>query len=107
MRKLIIVVGCLLLVGAVSFAYFIANSIFSGEGSSVSGTTATINDAELRVEGTLEFNDLDIYPGHQSVSSIKIIVSGDNKLIPYTAKLIFFNSPQESFSLQNTESSSH
>ena len=54
-KKLTIIVGCLLLVISVSFAYFLASTIFSGEGSNVGGTTATINDVELRVEGTLDF----------------------------------------------------
>ena len=82
-KKLLILVSCLLLVGGISFAYFIASTIFSGEGSNVGGTTAIINDSELRVEGTLEFQDLDIYPGHQNVSSIKVTATGDNTLIPY------------------------
>ena len=82
-KKLLIVVCSLLLVGGVSFAYFIASTLFSGEGSNVGGTTAIINDAELRVEGTLEFQDLDIYPGHQNVSSVKVTATGDNTLIPY------------------------
>ena len=82
-KRLLIVVSALLLVGGFSFAYFIASTIFSGEGSNVGGTTATINDAELRVEGTLEFQDLDIYPGHENVSSVKITATGDNTLIPY------------------------
>ena len=82
-KKLLIIVSCLLLVGGISFAYFLASTIFSGEGSNVGGTTATINDAELRVEGTLEFQDLDIYPGHENVSSIKVTATGDNTLIPY------------------------
>ena len=50
-KKLLILVSCLLLVGGISFAYFLASTIFSGEGSNVGGTTATINDSELRVEG--------------------------------------------------------
>ena len=82
-KRLLIVVSALLLVGGFSFAYFIASTIFSGEGSNVGGTTAIINDAELRVEGTLEFQDLDIYPGHQNVSSVKVTATGDNTLIPY------------------------
>ena len=80
-KKLLIIVSCLLLVGGISFAYFIASTIFSGEGSNVGGTTAIINDSELRVEGTLEFQDLDIYPGHQNVSSIKVTATGDTKVI--------------------------
>ena len=82
-KKLTIIVGCLLLVISVSFAYFLASTIFSGKGSSVSGTAATIGSSEIVVEGSLEFNDLDIYPGHKNVSSIKITATGDNELIPY------------------------
>ena len=82
-KKLTIIVGCLLLVISVSFAYFLASTIFSGEGSSVSGTAATIGSSEIVVEGTLEFNDLDILPGHKNVSSIKVTATGDNELIPY------------------------
>ena len=82
-KKLTIIVGCLLLVISVSFAYFLASTIFSGEGSSVSGTAATIGSSEIVVEGSLEFNDLDIYPGHKNVSSIKVTATGDNELIPY------------------------
>ena len=82
-KKLTIIVGCLLLVISVSFAYFLASTIFSGEGSSVSGTAATIGSSEIVVEGSLEFNDLDILPGHKNVSSIKVTATGDNELIPY------------------------
>ena len=82
-KKLLIIVSCLLLVGGISFAYFLASTIFSGDGSSVSGTAATIGSSEIVVEGTLEFNDLDILPGHKNVSSIKVTTTGDNELIPY------------------------
>ena len=82
-KKLMIVVASLLVVIGVSFAYFAASNFFGGSGSSVSATTATLQGSELRVEGTLEFNDLDIYPGHESVSSIKVTATGDNELIPY------------------------
>ena len=44
-KKLLIIVSCLLLVGGISFAYFIASTIFSGEGSNVGGTTATIKNS--------------------------------------------------------------
>src|SRR5699024_605181 len=49
----------------------------------VSGTTATLEDSVLSVEGSLEFNDTNIYPGHMNVSSIKATATGDNTLIPY------------------------
>ena len=82
-KKLIIVVASLLVVIGVSFAYFAATTIFSGNGASVSGTTAIIGGSELKVEGSLSFNDLDIYPGHENVSSIKVTATGENELIPY------------------------
>ena len=82
-KKLIILVACLITVIGVSFAYFAATTIFSGNGASVSGTTAVIGGSELRVEGSLAFNDLNIYPGYQNVSSIKVTAIGENELIPY------------------------
>ena len=82
-KKLIIVVASLLVVIGVSFAYFAATTIFSGNGASVSGTTAIIGGSELKVEGSLSFNDLDIYPGHSNVSSIKLTATGENEFIPY------------------------
>ena len=82
-KKLIIVVASLLLVVGVTFAYFTASTIFGGNGANVSGTTATLEDSVLSVEGSLEFNDTNIYPGHKNVSSIKATATGDNTLIPY------------------------
>ena len=82
-KKLIIVVASLLVVVGVSFAFFTASVFFGGEGANVSGTTATIGGSELKVEGTLSFNDLDIYPGHENVSSIKVTATGENEFIPY------------------------
>ena len=82
-KKLIIVVASLLVVVGVSFAFFTASVFFGGEGANVSGTTATIGGSELKVEGILSFNDLDIYPGHENVSSIKVTAIGENEFIPY------------------------
>ena len=82
-KKLIIIVACLLVVIGVSLAYFTASVLTGGSGEQVEATTATIKGSELIVEGTLSFNDLDIYPGHQNVSSIKLTATGDNVLIPY------------------------
>ena len=87
-KKMIIVVTSLLLVVGVSLAYFTASTIFGGNGTTVTGKTVAPQGSELIVEGTLEFNDLDIYPGHQNVSSIKVTATGDNELIPYN---IIFN----------------
>ena len=82
-KKLIIIVACLLVVIGVSLAYFTASVLTGGSGEQVEATTATIKGSELIVEGSLSFNDLDIYPGHQNVSSIKLTATGDNTLIPY------------------------
>ena len=87
-KKMIIIVTSLLLVVGVSLAYFTASTIFGGNGTTVTGSTTAPQGSELIVEGTLEFNDLDIYPGHQNVSSIKVTATGDNELIPYN---IIFN----------------
>ena len=82
-KKMIIIVTSLLLVVGVSLAYFTASVLLGGDGASVTGSTTTIQDSTLIVEGTLEFNDLDIYPGHESVSSIRVTATGNNELIPY------------------------
>ena len=80
-QKLFILVGILLLsVGGVSFAFFVSRVLQSGTGGSTSVTTATIKGATLRVEGTLEFSDLDILPGHQNVSSVKVTATGINTI---------------------------
>ena len=67
-KRLSIIVLSLIAVIGVSLAYFTVSSLISGNGSSVQGTTATIQGSTITVEGTLEFNDLDILPGHKNVS---------------------------------------
>ena len=83
-QKILIVLGVLIVITlSMSFAYFTSSVIFSGEGASVSGTTATVRDTEFVIEGTLEFNDTDIYPGHTKVSAIRITATGDNQEVNY------------------------
>jgi len=82
-KKLLILVGILLLIGGISYAYFTGVSTFNGNGSSVEGVTSNINGAQVNVSGTLEFNDLDILPGHKNVSSIKLTATGNNEFISY------------------------
>ena len=72
-KKMIIVVACLLVVVGVSFAYFVSSVLVGGKGASIEATTATIQNSELKVEGSLEFNDLDIYPGHTNASNLLLI----------------------------------
>ena len=82
-KKLLIVVGILLLFGGVSLAYFVTKVLTSGNGGSTSATTAVIRGATINVEGILEFEDLEILPGHKTVSAIKVTATGNNELIPY------------------------
>ena len=77
-KYLVIAIAVLLVVGVgISFAYFMANVNQTGEGSSTTGTTVTLKDTVVKVDGNLTFNDLDIYPGHKNVSSIKVTATGD------------------------------
>ena len=82
-QKLLIVVGILLLFGGVSLAYFVTKILTNGNGGSTSVTTAVIRGARVDVEGILEFEDLEILPGHKTVSAIKVTATGNNELIPY------------------------
>ena len=82
-KKVFILVGELLLVIGVSFAYFMSTTLFGGNGSDASGQTAVINGATIKVEGSLAFNDLDILPGHKTVSELKLTATGDNENIIY------------------------
>ena len=82
-KRLLIVVGVLLLFGGASLAYFITKILTNGNGGSTNVTTAVIKGATLNIEGILEFEDLEILPGHKSVSAIKVTATGNNELIPY------------------------
>ena len=89
-------VGVLLLSTGISFAYFSASSSVTGEGSVATGTTATIESKGITANGNIEFNNVDIYPGHTAIASIEVIGTGDNEPLMYN--VIFngtntFNSP--------------
>ena len=82
-KKLLIIVGVLLLFGGLSLAYFVTKILSNGNGGNTSVTTAVINEATLNIEGVLSFEDLDILPGHKSISAIKVTATGNNELVPY------------------------
>jgi hypothetical protein len=82
-KRLMVVVGVLLLIVGVSFAYFVSSVLINGEGAKTKLNTSSINGATIEVRGTLSFNDLDIYPGHQTVSGIELIATGEGEFIPY------------------------
>ena len=75
-EKLLIIVGVLLVVGiGISFAYFSTKVNSSGIGASTTATTVTKGDTNITTEGVIEFNDLNIYPGHSNISKIKGVIS--------------------------------
>jgi len=81
-KKVIIVIALLLLVGVIglSFAYFTASTTRNNLTTSAVDTTVTIDNTEFIIEGKLAINDLNILPGHKSVSSIKVTAKGDHTI---------------------------
>ncbi len=74
-------VGVLLLSTSVSFAYFTSRTNASGEGGVAVGTTTTIESTGINAEGTIEFNNVDMYPGHIGIAGIKVIATGTTPMI--------------------------
>ena len=72
-------IGVLLLSFGASFAYFLATSSVTGEGVIGTNVTTTIEADGVVANGNIGFNNVDIYPGHKEVASIKVTGKGDNK----------------------------
>ncbi len=81
-------VGVLLLSTGISFAYFSASTSVSGEGSVAIGVTATVTSQGIMADGNIGFNNIDIYPGHTALASIKVTGTGDNEPLIYN---VIFN----------------
>ena len=81
-------IGVLVLSMGVSFAYFSANSSVTGEGSVATNTTATIESKGITANGNIEFNNVDMYPGHTAIASIEVIGTGENEPLMYN---VIFN----------------
>ena len=81
-------VGVLLLSTGISFAYFSASSSVTGEGSVATNTTATIESKGITANGNIEFNNVDMYPGHTAIASIEVIGTGENEPLMYN---VIFN----------------
>ena len=79
----LVVIGCLIALIGLSYAYFMVNSNTVGNTGSTTVKTVTIEDVGFNIEGLLEFNDLDIYPGHKNISKIKVTAFGNNDTINY------------------------
>ncbi|MDE5539383.1 MAG: hypothetical protein K2J20_02730 [Bacilli bacterium] len=83
--KLIIIMSITLLCVAVgmSFAYFVSITNIDSVETEVSGNTTKLEDAKLEIKSLLDFDDKEVYPGHQMVSIIKATATGNNDLIKY------------------------
>ena len=72
-------IGVLLLSFGASFAYFLATSSVTGEGVIGTNVTTIIEADGVVADGNIGFNNVDIYPGHKEVASIKVTGRGDHK----------------------------
>ena len=76
-------VGVLLLSTGLSYAFFVATSSTTGNGSISSVDTATVTSEGIAGDGNISFSEADIYPGHTAIASIKVTGTGDNTPLLY------------------------
>ena len=76
-------VGVLLLSTGLSYAFFVATSTTTGNGSISSVDTATISSEGIAGDGNISFSEADIYPGHTAIASIKVTGTGENTPLLY------------------------
>ena len=76
-------VGVLLLSTGLSYAFFVATSTTTGNGSISSVDTATITSEGIAGDGNISFSESDIYPGHTAIASIKVTGTGENSPLLY------------------------
>ena len=76
-------VGVLLLSTGLSYAFFVATSSATGNGSISSVDTATITSEGIAGDGNISFSEADIYPGHTAIASIKVTGIGENTPLLY------------------------
>ena len=74
-------VGVLLLSTGLSYAFFVATSSTTGNGSMSSVDTATVTSEGIAGDGNISFSESDIYPGHTAIASIKVTGTGENPLL--------------------------
>ena len=91
-------VGVLLLSTGISFAYFTARTNAEGEGGVATATTTTVTSQGITADGNIDFNNVDMYPGHTAIASIRVTGRGNNEPLIYN--VIFngtntFNTPLE------------
>ncbi len=82
-KRLLILVGILLVFGGFTFAYFVGRMLTEGSGATTTVTTAELKNSKVTVTGTLNFDYNGMLPGHKDVSGIIVTATGNNELIPY------------------------
>lgn len=80
----IILILTILLVGSIgtTLAYFASKFLLEGNESKTSVKTAKTEDTIIKVEGDIETEDIGKYPGHKSISRIKVTATGE-KEVPF------------------------
>ena len=81
-------VGVLLLSTGISFAYFTARTNAEGEGGVATATTTTVTSQGITADGNIDFNNVDMYPGHTAIASIRVTGRGNNEPLMYN---VIFN----------------
>ena len=81
-------VGVLLLSTGISFAYFTARTNAEGEGGVATVTTTTVTSQGITADGNIDFNNVDMYPGHTAIASIRVTGTGNNEPLMYN---VIFN----------------
>ena len=76
-------VGVLLLSTGLSYAFFVATSNTTGNGSISSVDTAIVTSEGIAGDGNISFSESDIYPGHTAIASIKVTGTGENTPLLY------------------------
>ncbi len=85
-RKFVLVftiVGAILIIVGIAYAYFTSQFKSTGEGGSITVKTVELNNVSLQVEGKITFDDLDILPGHKNVSAVKVTAFGSDQMVTY------------------------
>ena len=81
-------IGVLLLSTGISFAYFTARTNAEGEGGVATATTTTVTSQGITADGNIDFNNVDMYPGHTAIASIRVTGTGNNEPLMYN---VIFN----------------
>ncbi len=91
-KKITLLVAILLVGIGVAFAYFVGRTLFDGKGAVTKATTANINGAQLTIDGAPELKDLNMYPGHRTITKITATATGDNQLVVFNLEWVGTNS---------------